>query len=103
MSRDPVRTGSFLFRGKTWRKRGAELDLPTALELASSAEFVVIAEAGGYQIRPADRTEARQLLKTRFDGPGGRVIGPPWPSEPTYTAHLFETTNGTLLYLDTAC
>jgi hypothetical protein len=51
-----------------------------------------------------DHTHAERLLMTRFEGPGGRIVGPDWPEEATYSAYRFDSDNGqALLYLETHC
>jgi hypothetical protein len=101
----PLRSGHLMFGGTSWQKRGPVLTHTTAMHLAASAEFVVIAEGGGYEIRPVEnRVEAVELLTTRYAGPGGRITGPPWPEEPEYTAYRFDSDDRrTLLYIDTDC
>ncbi|GAB3889259.1 hypothetical protein GCM10029964_058460 [Kibdelosporangium lantanae] len=102
----PLRSGHLMFAGTSWQKRGPALTHATAIRLAATeAAFVLIADGGGSRIRPVDnRVDAVALLKTRYAGPGGRIMGPPWPQEPVYTAYRFDSDDGnTLLYIDTDC
>lgn len=102
---DALRTGQLIFQGRAWHKHAADLDLGTTLVLLGTAAVVVLVEGGRVNSQPIDdRTAMARLLVRRFDGPGGQVVGPPWPEEPTYTAHEFrDQDDRTMLYIQRDC
>jgi hypothetical protein len=91
--------------GRCWQPRDTQLDRDRTFEQLTSATVVVLAERGGFVIRIVEeRAEIAAVLERRLCADGAEIVGPPWPEEPTYTAHKFtDDDHQLLLYIDTDC
>ncbi|MGF1240271.1 hypothetical protein ACQSME_23840 [Streptomyces sp. 2-6] len=93
--------------GARWQLRRGPLDVRVARRLAVTASLLVVGNGAGTGLRdvPADRRAGTwTCAEARYEGPGGTVEGPDWPTEPVYHAYEFESDDGrSMLLLDETC
>jgi hypothetical protein len=95
--------------GLVWRPvRQPRIGLRRAEQLARRPGVkMVIEESPGQLAWVADEQRWEtwvNRLRPRFDGPGGKVVGPPWPQQPTYGAVEWQREDrARLLLFETYC